>query len=246
MKRILVPVLGVFSLAASVTAHAQVPGWSTSTQPAYVDDRQPYYESRRAAYDNGYREGIKQGEKDGRNRTVNRYQDERTWQRADKGYNRSFGDFERYRQSFRAGYGEGYADGYRRYAPEGYGGYGQAIPRDRYPDVYPNRSPYPGTSYPGGYGYPDQNRYPNGAYGYPGQYGYANAAYSNGLNDGLKKGREDLQKRRSYDPLRHDWFRSGDHDYRGEYGSKDRYRDVYRQAFREGYDRAYGGGGVYR
>jgi hypothetical protein len=245
MKRLLVPVFGVISLAASVSAHAQIPGWSTSTPSSYADDRQPYYESRRAAYDNGYREGTKQGEKDGRKRAVYSYQDDRTWQRADKGYNRSFGDFERYRQSFRAGYGEGYADGYRRYAPDyAYGGYGRAIPRDRYPDVYPNRGSYPG-SYPGGYGYPDQNRYPGGGYGNPGQYGYGNAAYTNGLNDGFKKGREDLDKRRSYDPLRHDWYRSGDHDYRGDYGPKDRYRDVYRQAFKEGYDRAYRGG-VYR
>jgi len=240
MKRLLIPVLGVIALAASASAHAQVPGWSNSTASGYSDDRQPYYESRRAAYDNGYREGIKQGEKDGKKRADYRYQDERTWQRADKGYNRSFGDIERYRQSFRAGYGEGYADGYRRYAPDyAYGGYGRAIPRDRNPDVYTNRGPYPG-----GYGYPDQNRYPGG-YGYPGQYGYTNAAYSNGLNDGYKKGLEDLQKRRSYDPVRHDWYRSGDHDYRGEYGSRDQYRDVYRQAFKEGYDRAFRGG-VYR
>jgi hypothetical protein len=237
MKRLLIPAFGVISLAASVSAHAQVPGWSTSTQSSYVDDRQPYYESRRAAYDNGFREGTKQGEKDGRKHAAFSYQDERTWQHADKGYNRSFGDLERYRQSFRAGYSEGYSDGYRRYAPDyAYsGGYGRPVQRDRYPDVYANRAPYPG-----GYGYPNQNRYPTGGY-YPGGYGYSNAAYTNGLNDGYEKGREDLQKRRSYDPRRHSWYRSGDHDYRSEYGPKDRYEDAYRQAFQEGYDRAFRG-----
>ena len=73
-----------------------------ATRAAYADDaRQPYYESRRAAYDNGYREGAKEGEHDGRRRDTYTYQDERTWQRADKGYNRSFGDRERYQQTFR-------------------------------------------------------------------------------------------------------------------------------------------------
>ena len=42
-----------------------------------------------------------------------------------------------------------------------------------------------------------------------------------------------------YDPARHKWYRSADHDYRREYGPKDQYRDLYRQGFREGYDRGY-------
>ena len=46
-----------------------------------------------SAYDNGYREGTKEGERDARRRDDFNYQDERTWQRADKGYHRSFRDF---------------------------------------------------------------------------------------------------------------------------------------------------------
>ena len=45
-------------------------------------------------------------------------------------------------------------------------------------------------------------------------------AYPNGVNDGFEKGREDARKRRSYDPLRHEWYRDGDRDYSSEYGSE--------------------------
>ena len=232
MKRLLVPVLGAAALALATQANArQIGSLSDAARVAYSEDgRQPYYESRRAAYDNGYREGAKQGEKDGRDRRVRSYQDERTWQRADKGYNRSFGDLERYQQQFRAGYAEGYQSGYGRYAPAaGYGGYGRATPRQ---DTY---------AYPGGYGYPSRspapyygNQVPYGST----RYGY-DTAYPNGLRDGTEKGREDARKRRNYDPLRHSWYRSGDHDYHKEYGPKQRYEDVYRQGFKEGYDRGY-------
>ena len=90
----LVPALGVATLAFSAQAHAQQLGTiADSTHPAYAADaRQPYYESRRAAYDNGYREGLTEGERDGRRGQARPYQDNRTWQRADKGYNRSYGE----------------------------------------------------------------------------------------------------------------------------------------------------------
>src|SRR4051794_24983679 len=117
MKRLfLVPVLGLATLAAAAPARAQSAGWLGGTRPSYADgDRQSYYDSRRAAYDNGYREGVKQGEKDGRKNQVFRYEDEKTYQRADNGYHREFGDLERYRQSFRSGYSTGYSEGYQRY-----------------------------------------------------------------------------------------------------------------------------------
>jgi len=217
-----VPALVIAALAFTAPAQAQSVGWSDSSRWNYRDDvRQPYYESGRRAYDNGYREGFKEGEHDGRRQENRDYRDERTWQRADKGYNGSFGDIERYRQQFRSGYAAGYSDGYQRYAP--YYGYGRPAPR---PDTYPDRR------YPGRYQYP-------GGYGYPGQYGYGNVAFANGGNDGYEKGQEDARSHRSYDPLRHKWYRSGDHDYKGQYGSKDVYRNLYRQGFKEGYDRGY-------
>ena len=94
MKRLfLVPVLGLATLAAAAPARAQSAGWLGSTRPAYADgERQAYNDARRAAYDNGYREGLKEGEKEGRKNERFRYEDEKTFQRADKGYHREFGD----------------------------------------------------------------------------------------------------------------------------------------------------------
>jgi flagellar biosynthesis/type III secretory pathway protein FliH len=221
-----VPVLAVVGLAAAVPASAQVAG---RPEWAYANEaRQPYNEARRLAYDNGYREGVKEGERDARRRDAFNYQDERTWQRADKGYHRSFGDRERYAQSFRVGYSAGYSDGYRQHAPAyGYGDRGGYYPNTGYG--------YPGNGSPG-----IGNRYPNRGYGYPGDYRYNNSpAHSNGLSDGYEKGREDARDRDSYDVLRHKWYREGDHDYKSSYGPRQQYEDVYRQGFREGYDRGY-------
>ena len=91
MKRLLlVPALGVVGLVLASPASAQFAGTIDLNRPTYTDEaRQPYNESRRVAYDNGYREGIREGERDGRSRDAFNYQDERTWQRADKGYHRS-------------------------------------------------------------------------------------------------------------------------------------------------------------
>jgi flagellar biosynthesis/type III secretory pathway protein FliH len=232
MKRLfLVPVLGLATLAAATPARAQSAGWIGSARPAYADgDRQSYYDSRRAAYDNGYREGVKQGEKDGRKNQVFRYEDERAFQRADSGYHREFGDIERYRQSFRSGYTNGYSEGYQRYgiARGGYSN-GRPLPGPYYPNSRGNQYP---QSYPDsrGYGYPS----------YPGtNRGYGDIAFQNGLNDGHEKGAEDARKNRSFDPLRHDWYRSGDRHYNGNYGSRQQYKDAYRSGFQQGYDRGY-------
>jgi hypothetical protein len=103
---------------------------------------------------------------------------------------------------------------------------GRAIPRpnpNSYPDRYPSR------------------RYPNTR----GTYRYANVAFDNGYNDGLDKGREDVDDRDSYDPNRHSRYRSADRGYEGRYGSKDQYRDIYREGFLAGYNDAYRGYDVY-
>lgn len=239
MKRLfLVPVLGLATLAVSAPVRADSTGWLGSARPSYDDgDRQSYNDARRSAYDNGYREGLKEGEKDGRKNEVFRYEDERTFQRADKGYHREFGDVERYRQSFRTGYAAGYSEGYQRYgrydSRGGYGnggyGNGRALPR-RGPDgpYYPDSGSYPrGTQYPQ---YPGAGR------------SYNSAAFQNGVNDGYEKGVEDARKNRSFDPLRHEWYRSGDRHYDGRDGSREQYKDVYRRGFQEGYDQGYRGG----
>jgi hypothetical protein len=203
MKRhYLVPALAALALAIAAPASAQ---WGRSdSRPGYG-----YPEVRRVAYDRGFREGVTEGEKDGRSRDPYRYQDEGDFRRADVGYNRSYGDLDRYRQTFRQGFADGYAQGYRRYS----GGYGN---NGRYDDRY---------GYPqGGYGSP-QGRYPS--------------AYDIGARDGFEKGREDARDNDRFDPRRHKWYREGDHDYESRYGSRDRYKDEYRRGFTVGYERGY-------
>jgi flagellar biosynthesis/type III secretory pathway protein FliH len=229
MKRsVLVPVLGLAALALSTPVRAQSTEWLGSTRVSYAaDERQPYNDARRAAYDNGYREGLKEGDKDGRKNDAFRYEDERTFQRADNGYHREFGELDRYRQSFRSGYAAGYSEAYQRHAPvyDSRGGYGnrRAVPRrdSARPPYYPDARTYPGPS------------------PYPGVRGYTNAAFQNGVNDGYEKGMEDTRKNRSFDPLRHAWYRSGDRRYEDRFGSREQYKDVYRRGFQEGYDRGY-------
>ncbi len=112
MSRCLIaPLVGALVLATGTPALAQ---WGRPTaRPSYGSI--PYAEARRAAYDNGFREGLKEGEKDGRGRDRFEYRDERDFQRADVGYHRNYGDVDRYRQSFRAGFIDGYGQAYGRY-----------------------------------------------------------------------------------------------------------------------------------
>lgn len=116
MKRLAsVSAIGLFVLLTAAPAGAQV--WRGTPRPGYAGaERQSYFEARRAAFDNGYREGLRLGQRDGRRNAAFHYQNERTFQRADRGYHRSYGDVERYRQAFRSGYSAGYRDGYERFA----------------------------------------------------------------------------------------------------------------------------------
>lgn len=232
MKRMfLVPVLGfaVFGLAAP--AHAQLA--TRDHNRVEYGERQSYYDSRRAAYDNGFREGAKEGEKDARKNDRFAYEDERTFQRADKGYHRQYGDIDRYRQSFRSGYAAGYSESYQRF--------GRGYNNGRYGNPRDDRYGYPRDDR---YGYPRDGRndtrqgYP-GYPGYPGGGGYYSPAFDNGVRDGYEKGAEDARKNRSYDVLRHEWYREGDRRYDRDYGSRDQYKNVYREGFKDGYARGY-------
>jgi flagellar biosynthesis/type III secretory pathway protein FliH len=221
-RKFLVPVLGLAAFALTGSAQAQSIGWLGPDRPAYAgSERQSYYDASRTAYDNGYREGLKLGEKDGRRNNRGSYQDERTFERADKGYHREYGAIERYRQTFRTGYAAGYADGYQRFAPSyGYGG-SRTIPR-------------------GGPAYPDRDSRPGFPKPYPGRIGgYNSAAVQNGSSDGYEKGLEDARKNRSFDPRRHEWYRAGDRHYDRRDGGREQYKDVYREAFKNGYERGY-------
>lgn len=187
--------------------------------PACAHAQGRYYDGRSAPYEQGYREGVDEGEKDARRGDPFSFRDEREFQRGDRGYQRRYGDRDRYRQLFRRGYAEGYSAGYRRYA--GYarndGRYNRGGARGSGP--YDPR--YGGGSYPGG------------------GYGYYSPAFDNGARDGYEKGVEDARKNRSFDPLRHSWYRSGDRRYERRYGSREDYKNLYRRGFQQGYERGF-------
>jgi hypothetical protein len=176
----------------------------------------------RRAYEIGYRDGISGGERDARARRAYSYQDDGDFRSADEGYRRQEIDRESYRRAYRSGYADGYAAGYRRV-----GGYVPNTGRGR---AFPRATPYPGSPGRGPY----SNRYPDGRYTprYP-------TAYDNGVTDGYEKGLEDARKSRSFDPLRHRWYRSGDRHYDRRFGSKDAYSAAYRRGFRAGYEEGY-------
>jgi flagellar biosynthesis/type III secretory pathway protein FliH len=237
MKRLMIfPAFAVIALALASPAHAQTRGWLDNNRSYSAPEQQSFYDARRVAYDNGFREGIKQGEKDGRGNRPFAYQDEKTFQRADKGYHREFGAMERYRQTFRTGYAAGYSDGYERYAPAyGYGRYGNENERYGGGRAVPRRDT--GGRYPGAGTYPVYPQQYPGSYG---QYGaYRETAVQNGFRDGYEKGAEDARKSRSFDPVRHAWYRSGDRHYESRYGSREQYKDIYREGFKAGYERGY-------
>jgi hypothetical protein len=102
-------------LAAAGPAGAQSNVWGTAAS-AYANDdyRSSYADAQRAAFDNGYRDGLKRGEqavRDGQPLAIER---ERDYRNAEGGYNRSYGDRNRYRDNYRGGFTEGYRDGYNR------------------------------------------------------------------------------------------------------------------------------------
>jgi hypothetical protein len=213
-------------LSVGLPAGAQVWG---GTPGGDRDDGRWGQNDSRAAYDNGYRRGLERGERDGRDRRPMNYRDEKDYRNGDWGYDRRYGSRDYYRQAFRSGFEAGYSASYSRY-----GGYGQANGR-AVPRGYPGSAPYPNGRYPdrtGGYGRPD-------GYGY----GYANnIAFQNGYRDGLEKGDKDWRSRKSYDVLRHDWYRDGDRHYKKEYGPRNQYKDAYRAGFKQAYDQAFRGG----
>jgi len=217
-------------------ALAQTNDWLAGTTAYSRDDyRATYADAQRQAYDNGYRDGVKRGEEAARDRRAFNVEIERDYRSADRGYNRSFGDRNRYHDSYRGGFSQGYRDAYYRYNTNGYGGSNGGVWNGRDNRGWGNGNG--GYAYPNGNGYPNGGgyRYPNGNYGGSAAYG----AYQNGVSDGYQKGLDDVHDRRNPDVTRQKWYRSGDHDYNSNYGSKDAYRVEYRRGFEEGYNRAY-------
>lgn len=122
------------------------------------------------------------------------------------------------RDRYRSEFQRGFADGYRI-------GYGQD---DRYRNLPPGR---------GG-----QAPWANGRGSAYGRYDLASA---NGYSDGYEAGLDDARDRRRFDPIGESRYRSGDHGYKGSYGSRERYKDTYRVAFRDGYEEGFRDGSRY-
>ena len=231
MKRLLlVPVFGLAVSALAAPAHAQLGGLLDGDRLNYsAEARQPYYEARRIAYDNGYREGLQEGEKDGR-----RQRSVRVPRR---------GRLAQWRQGLQPELRRSRAlscDVPRRLRSRLQRRV-SALRASLRLWQRPRDSAHTATVF-------DVSELPEpsarrvlprsaririrSAYG-------SSPAFTNGSRDGYEKGREDVGDRDPYDPARHSWYRSGDRNYRNEYGSRERYRDEYRQGFQEGYDRAF-------
>jgi hypothetical protein len=169
------------------------------------------------AYVEGYDRGQRAGFEDLRQNERYDFADESDYRRADAGYRREHGSVDWYRSDFRRGYEEGYRTGYQRsnYDRGGTnGGYDQS-------------NPYPQNGRYGQYG---------GAYG---RVGRIDVGVSNGYTDGYDEGFDDGRDQRRNDPFRESRYRSGDHDYRSEYGPRESYKIRYREGFLPGYEDGY-------
>src|SRR5688572_9206135 len=64
--------------------------------------------------------------------------------------------------------------------------------------------------------------------------------YDNGYEEGLRHGRADAHRGRSFGFTHDSRYRRGDAGYRSRYGSRHVYADGYRSGYREGYRDGYG------
>lgn len=154
-------------------------------------------------YDLGYREGARQGEQDARRGRFDLERDS-AYRDGDRGYNRRFGDRERYRDRFRAGFADGYRASFDRPRGRSYrqysGGQGRAGGR-QLPRSY--QEPAFARGYADGYEQGlrdgrDRDRYdPVGSRDYrDGDQGYYNGygsrdAYKNNYRTGFRQGYDD-------------------------------------------------------
>ena len=198
-------------MLAAGAARAQAQGW-INPAAAYANDdyRAPYADAQRAASDNGYRSGLKRGEqaaRDGRPLDIER---ERDYRSADGGYNRSHGDRNRYRDTYRGAFAQGYREGYTQRSA------GSTFPSPGRNDGWDS-----GRSYGG-----------NASFGAR-QNGVADG-YKKGLDDVNDRKYPDVNRQKWYRNGDHDYnSRYGSKEtYRVEY--RRGFEDGYNRAYREG------------
>ena len=64
-------------------------------------------------------------------------------------------------------------------------------------------------------------------------------AQQNGYREGLRQGRDDSYRRRSFNYENDRLYRDALNGYRSEYGNRDDYRRAFREGFRQGYEEGY-------
>ena len=196
-------------LASAGAAQAQSNIWGGNAPAAYANDeyRASYAQAQRAARDFGYRDGLKRGQDAARSGRALDIERERDYRNADNGYNRSYGDKNRYRDTYRGGFAEGYRDAYGR----------RAVLRPAYPSA-------------SGRGWGGTANY--GAY----QNGVADG-YAKGLDDVHDRKRPDVERQKWYrngdhdydsrygskETYRHDYRRGFVEGYNRAYGEARRY-----------------------
>jgi len=194
---------------ALAAAPAQAQGWLPA-QSAYASDdyRASYADAQRAAYDNGYKSGLKRGLQAARERRPLEIERERDYRSAEEGYNRTYGDRNRYRDAFRGGFTQGYRDAYAQR--------GARV-----------TSPGAGSDYGRGYG---------GTANFGARQNGLSDGYKKGLDDVSDRKNPDVSRQKWYRNGDHDYdSRYGSKEsYRVDYqrGFEEGYNRAYREARR--------------
>ena len=163
----------------------------------------------RSAYDQGFERGRSAGFDAIQRGSAFRFDNLDDYKRGDYGYRAGYGTRDRYRTDFRLGFEDGYRQGYVRNG----NGRGRMGPP------------------------PWSNGRARGVGGREvGRYDFASQS---GYNDGYDAGLRDAQGRRQFDPISESRYRSGDHGYDRDYGSRDAYKVNYRDGFRYGYEEGF-------
>jgi hypothetical protein len=185
---------------------------------AMARDDDDYYRRRGSnqaqqyGYQNGFHDGVNKGRHEGRERDPSDYQTP-DWRRDTHGYKGWMGPVDRYRRGYQEGYSSGFRSGYQEVAGS----------RGNYFE---------------GRGRPYNNGW-RGGYEDRGGYG-DNIAYRFGYEDGSSVAREDVYKRKPYNPNPRGKYDDEDHGYRRENGNKNQYKADYANGYRTGYEAVMG------
>ena len=206
-------------------------GWSGLAVAQDADDYQRggYWQrgnpdqARQYGYNNGYRDGVNKGREEGRERDPGDYRTP-DWRQATRGYRSSMGPVDWFQRGYQEGYRQGFESAYQQTSGEGRGGY------------------------EGGYGQPwytqnDRDRDDGYNRGGGGGWGRGRGnAYNIGYNDGAGVAREDMYKRKPFNPNPRGRYDDADHGYRQEFGNKSQYKSEYSNGYRNGYQAVWGRG----